>query len=133
MTSPQRWSVLLVVAASACASGGSPGEEDREYRVVGGPPVGDYLVVDPVTTPVEVRLSFDGFGYVMRRNSREMERGSYTAVGNRISMVPEGGACAGLMSHWTWVWADEQLTLRFSDGRCPALLQTRTVLRFRRR
>jgi hypothetical protein len=133
MTTPLRWSALFVLAVSACASGGAPGDEDEQFRVVGGPPVGDYLVVDPVTTPVEVRLSFDGFGYVMRRNGREMERGSYRSLGNRISLVPEGGGCAGLMSHWMWAWADEQLTLRFSDGRCPALLQTRTVLRLRRR
>ncbi len=121
--------VAAAVAGTACASGGN----DGGMRVVGGPPVGDYVMVDPVTTPAEIRIDFDGFGYVLRRNARELERGTYRATGNRMSMVPEAGRCAGATSFWTWTWRDERLTLNFFDGRCPALLQARGRIVLERR
>ncbi|HSM36129.1 MAG TPA: hypothetical protein VK837_07025 [Longimicrobiales bacterium] len=118
--------VALIVAA--CAPRG-----DREMRVVGGPPVGDYLVIDPSDPPARVTMEFHGYVYVLRRNGRELERGSYQSTGNRMSLVPEGGPCAGQVSYWTWLWRDEQLTLRFFDGRCAAIAGTRTRLLLVRR
>jgi hypothetical protein len=125
--------VAVACVVTATAFGCASREDDGELLVVGGPPVGDYLVVDPATPPTEVTLQFDGFGYVLRRNGRELERGSYRATGNRLSFVPEGGQCAGLLSFWNWTWGDERLTLNFFDGRCPALLGTRGRLVLSRR
>jgi len=121
--------LVLALVGAGCASA----RGDGDVRVVGGPPVGDYVVIDPIDPPTEIRLEFDGFGYVLRRNGRELERGSYRSTGNRISMVPEGGQCAGLMSFWTWAWRDERLAIHFFDGRCPALLQSRTRFVLQRR
>ncbi len=121
--------LALSFACAGCASRGG----DGEMRVVGGPPVGDYMIVDPITMAAEYRLSFDGFGYVLRRNARELERGTYRSTGNRLSMVPEGGRCAGATSFWTWAWRDERLTINFFDGRCPALLQARGRIVLERR
>lgn len=114
--------VPLALVGAACAHAGG----DEGMTAVGGPPVGDYDIVDPINPPTEYRLALDGFSYVLRRNGREVERGSYRSTGGRISLVPEGGACAGIMSFWTWAWRDDRLTLQFFDGRCPALLQSRT-------
>lgn len=121
--------IALALAGVACASTGG----DGDMRVVGGPPVGDYVIVDPITPPAEYRLQFDGFGYVLRRNARELERGTYRSTGNRLSMVPEGGRCAGATSFWTWTWRDDRLTINFFDGRCAALLESRGRIVLERR
>ena len=120
--------VAAALIAAACAPRG-----DGEMRVVGGPPVGEYLVIDPSDPPARVTMEFHGFGYVLRRNGRELERGSYRSTGDRMSLVPEGGPCAGRVSYWTWLWRDDQLILRFFDGRCAAIAGTRTRLLLVRR